>query len=191
MVARAPDRCGRPWGRSCPIRRGAEPRSPPVTVTPGDPYRLLGLEPGASAEQVRAAFREKVRRSHPDTAVSAEAGAGVQEIVEAYRLLMDPEARARHDSSSSGAGAWLGGDRVTVRHAARKPDDLVTERVCRRCHGTGVEVRDVICSGCRGRGEATALYATPVRVVPCQRCSGRGWVSASRQCPACGGSGGI
>jgi molecular chaperone DnaJ len=32
----------------------------------GDPYEVLGVTPGATPDEVRRAYRELVRRHHPD-----------------------------------------------------------------------------------------------------------------------------
>jgi curved DNA-binding protein CbpA len=60
-----------------------------------DPYRLLGIDPAASAEQIRGAFRRRVRELHPDLP-----GGDAQllaAVVAAYELLSDPRRRAEHD----------------------------------------------------------------------------------------------
>jgi hypothetical protein len=40
----------------------------PVNPAQPDPHQLLGLEPGATIEQVNTAYRRALRRTHPDTA---------------------------------------------------------------------------------------------------------------------------
>jgi hypothetical protein len=50
-------------------------------------YEVLGLEPGAGPEAVRAAYRERVKEAHPDTP-----GGGVEEFIrvrEAYEYLRE------------------------------------------------------------------------------------------------------
>jgi hypothetical protein len=50
-------------------------------------YAVLGLEPGAGPEAVRAAYRERVKEAHPDTP-----GGGVEEFIrvrEAYEYLRE------------------------------------------------------------------------------------------------------
>ncbi|MFZ5475178.1 MAG: DnaJ domain-containing protein [Myxococcota bacterium] len=49
----------------------------------------LGLGPGATAEQIRAAWRERVMASHPDRDASADATRRTAELNAAYRLLRD------------------------------------------------------------------------------------------------------
>ena len=50
-----------------------------------DPYRVLGISPGASAEEMHDAYREMVKRHHPDrNGGSPESTRRFQEIQEAY-----------------------------------------------------------------------------------------------------------
>jgi curved DNA-binding protein CbpA len=63
----------------------------------GDPYEVLGVRPGAAPDEVRRAYRELVRRHHPDrhVDVSSEQRAALHtrmaEITAAYRMLNDPK----------------------------------------------------------------------------------------------------
>ncbi|MFB6120301.1 MAG: J domain-containing protein [Halobacteriaceae archaeon] len=52
-----------------------------------DAYRALGLDPGADAESVEAAYREKVKEVHPDRGGDERA---FREVREAYERLADP-----------------------------------------------------------------------------------------------------
>jgi len=74
-------------------------------MTTGAHYRRLGVSPDATAEQIRAAYREAARRHHPD-ARAARGSAGSDDemaaINEAWRVLSDPVARARYDADLGG-----------------------------------------------------------------------------------------
>lgn len=57
-----------------------------------DPYRVLGLSPGASPEEIKKAYRKKAKEYHPD--LHPDDPAAVQkmnEINEAYDMLQNPE----------------------------------------------------------------------------------------------------
>ena len=64
------------------------------------PYEILGVAEAASEEQIKRRYRELVRQHHPD--VSSEKGAAHARFVaiaEAYRVLVDPETRAKVDAA--------------------------------------------------------------------------------------------
>jgi hypothetical protein len=58
-------------------------------------YVVLGIAPGASPEEIKAAFRRRVRELHPD--VSGLNSGPFIEVQEAYAVLSDPERRQRYD----------------------------------------------------------------------------------------------
>jgi molecular chaperone DnaJ len=75
-----------------------------------DYYKILGLEKGASAEEIKKAFRKKAHEYHPDKAGGNEAK--FKEVNEAYQVLSDSKKKAQYDQFGSGfeqAGAGFGG----------------------------------------------------------------------------------
>jgi DnaJ domain len=62
------------------------------------PYEVLGVEPGATPEQIRAAYRQLAMRMHPDRnpGFVPEATQRFREIQAAYELLSDPASRRAH-----------------------------------------------------------------------------------------------
>ena len=68
-------------------------------------YEVLGATPTASIEQIRAAYRDKVRIIHPDSAVVASPTASLQmaEVVRAWSTLSDPLLRRAYDEELFGA----------------------------------------------------------------------------------------
>ncbi len=50
---------------------------------------LLGLEPRASLEEIRLAYRRKAKEHHPDTAAANEANLAMHRLTDAYRTLTD------------------------------------------------------------------------------------------------------
>ena len=53
------------------VQEGRQPR-PPATMDADEARRVLGLDPGADADSIRAAHRRLVTRVHPDQGGSAE-----------------------------------------------------------------------------------------------------------------------
>jgi hypothetical protein len=71
-------------------------RSPP----PGDLYEELGVEPDATREELAAAYRARAKQLHPDARPDErEAAERFTRLGAAYRVLADPESRARYDES--------------------------------------------------------------------------------------------
>jgi len=63
-----------------------------------DPYKVLGVQPQASEEEIRGAYRKLAKRYHPDlNPGDSEAEERFKEISAAHDLLSDPDERARYD----------------------------------------------------------------------------------------------
>src|SRR5437762_1106049 len=73
-----------------------------------DYYEILGVERGASEDEIRRAFRRLARQHHPDVSSEDGANARFKEINEAYEVLSDAEKRRTYDHFGHG-GAPQGG----------------------------------------------------------------------------------
>jgi curved DNA-binding protein len=62
-----------------------------------DYYKVLGLERGATQDQVKRAYRKLARKYHPDLNKDAGAESAFKELGEAYEVLGDPEKRSAYD----------------------------------------------------------------------------------------------
>ncbi len=178
-----------------------------------DHYAALGVERGASAEEIRSAYRKLARRFHPDVNAASDAAARFKEITVAYEILSDPEKRQRYDmfgDSEFGEGAgsgiddlfntFFGGARRRERGPIRGADlrfeiELDLEEAVGGVERTVRVPRQETCDRCHGGGaEPGSKTAT------CATCKGRGEVRQVQQslfgrfvsvatCPRCGGSG--
>src|SRR5208282_6620239 len=63
-----------------------------------DYYEVLGVARGASADDIKKAFRKLARQYHPDVAKTKKgAEEKFKEINEAYEVLSDPAKRKKYD----------------------------------------------------------------------------------------------
>ena len=60
-----------------------------------DYYKILGVEKGASAEDIKKAFRKLALEHHPDKGGNAEK---FKEVSEAYAVLSDKKKRSEYDA---------------------------------------------------------------------------------------------
>ncbi|MFP4321508.1 MAG: DnaJ domain-containing protein [Anaerolineales bacterium] len=61
-----------------------------------DYFAILDVPGDASTEEIKRAYREKVRRYHPDVSQEPDAAERFREVVEAYSVLSDPQQRAQY-----------------------------------------------------------------------------------------------
>lgn len=87
-------------------RDQADPDPDPDDLPIGDaptsinPYTTLSLEPTATADEIKKAYRRAALRHHPDKALPADratAHVRFQEIAFAFAILSDPQRRRRYD----------------------------------------------------------------------------------------------
>ena len=71
-----------------------------------DPYKILGVSRNASKEEIKKAYRQKAKLYHPDLHPDdPDAGDKMNEINEAYDMLMNPEKYRRTQSFGGGSGS--------------------------------------------------------------------------------------
>ncbi|PIO97432.1 J domain-containing protein [Pleomorphomonas carboxyditropha] len=62
-------------------------------------YRVLGLTPSATMDEIRTAFRKRSKETHPDSTGRASADA-FREVSDAYDILGDPIRRGEYDKAA-------------------------------------------------------------------------------------------
>ena len=78
-----------------------------------DYYEVLGLQKGASEDEIKKAFKKKAREFHPDLHPNdPQCEEKLKEVNEAYEVLSDPDKKARYDQyghagvDPNGMGEW-------------------------------------------------------------------------------------
>jgi molecular chaperone DnaJ len=173
-------------------------------MTKRDYYEVLGVNRGASPEELKSAFRTLARKYHPDVNKEPDAEEKFKEINEAYAVLSDPDKRRAYDqfghagvNNTGGVPDWSTMDFADIfgeffgfatgssrqrQNAPRRGQDLaysVTLTFEEAIFGLEKEIeitRDEICSTCRGKGSEPG--SNPVK---CTACGGRGEIRQVRQ----------
>jgi molecular chaperone DnaJ len=167
-----------------------------------DFYEVLGISRNATADEIKRAYRELARESHPDSnRGDTAAEERFKEISTAYETLRDPERRRRYDmfgeggARAGGAGgpgdafgfgdifdAFFGGDPFGSRRPGgptRAPEAVVELTLGDAAFGAThtLEARlPVACSRCDGSGCEPGTH--PSR---CDVCGGSGEVRTTRR----------
>ena len=72
-----------------------------------DPYEILGVSRGASADEIKKAYRKKARENHPDLHPDdPHAQERMNQINEAYDRLTNPEKYAKQDAREAARNAY-------------------------------------------------------------------------------------
>ena len=180
-----------------------------------DYYEVLGIQKGASADEIKGAYRKAALKWHPDRWVNGTeaekktAEEKFKEASEAYSVLSDPDKKARYDQygfagvSGDPGMDWSGG--------FGDLNDILNNIF--GGFGGGFNFNDLFGGGkSRSQGPRAVRGAdkyvnvdltleeiaggcqkeiTVERLRPCHVCGGRGTQNASdiRTCPTCGGAG--
>lgn len=163
-----------------------------------DYYGVLGVEPEATPDEIKSAFRRLAREHHPDaTGGDPESERRYKQVSEAYAVLSDAQKRREYDAARVGIGTWSspwsspfastieeifetffgGGARTATRQPTR----------ARRGESIEVELELTLEEVVFG-GERTLRFD---RFEPCERCSGEGTEPGTHpeRCEQCQGTG--
>jgi molecular chaperone DnaJ len=181
-----------------------------------DHYAVLGIERSASTSEVKAAYRRLALRWHPDRNPS-DSGAEerFKEVSMAYAVLGDEDKRAHYDRFGEGATDLPFGAEGDLRSATdffdaifgdlfglgrkkaagqdlRYTLELDFAEAALGCERTIKFSRQEDCRSCSGTGAEGGTAG----LIRCTKCGGQGFLrqkagflSARRDCLACGGSG--
>lgn len=81
-----------------------------------DYYEVLGVERGATKDQVRKAYRRLARQYHPDVNKAADATKKFSEVQEAYDVISDDEKRNAYDQFGHAGVSGFGGPGTGAGH---------------------------------------------------------------------------
>jgi molecular chaperone DnaJ len=163
-------------------------------------YDELGLEPGSSDAQVKAAWRRLAAQWHPDRNDSPQALRKIQRINRALDGIRMSRSSGRSGVPDDAAADIDPDVEADVEHIVQVSlEEVVTgcarelrgelKRACADCEGAGVDLEPTSCTECGGEGRVrqNLWLAWMSPWVKCAACDGHG---ATRQaCASCEGSG--
>jgi molecular chaperone DnaJ len=171
-----------------------------------DYYAALGVERGASADEIKKAFRRKARELHPDVNNAPDAEDRFKEVNQAYDVLSDPDKRDQYDrfgtvGRNGGGGGYQYadmGDLFGGGAGGFNMEDLFSAFFGGVGGGGGrgvrLEGRDMAMQIVITLAEAASGAEKEIvidRLATCEVCGGSGSVAESKTitCPKCHGTG--
>lgn len=173
-----------------------------------DPYEILGLQRGATEDEIKKAYRNLARKHHPDVHPDPEDKKKhaeiFKEVNEAFERLTNPQPRQEHPFGRPFSSVFNDffhhafnqpetGENIVVRADIELKDVLsdgtislsVPKKVrCKDCQGRGGELTK--CTECDGQG-ARFFHRGPMVVqATCGSCNGKGQV-VGKPCAQCHG----
>ncbi|NLU35674.1 MAG: molecular chaperone DnaJ [Clostridiales bacterium] len=169
-----------------------------------DYYEILGLERGASEEDIKKAYRRLAKKYHPDlNPGDKEAEERFKEINEAYQVLSNPETRAQYDQfgHAGPTGEGFGGFDFGGFGGFDDIFDMFfggtgfgsRSRRARRGPARGADLEYNLEITFEEAAFGTKKEIELTRMETCPQCNGTGAKSSSgvKTCPVCNGSGEI
>ncbi len=77
-------------------------------TTKRDYYEILGLNKGASADEIKSAYKKMAKKFHPDISKEEHAEEKFKEILEAYSVLSDEQKKSNYDQFGHAAEGFQG-----------------------------------------------------------------------------------
>jgi molecular chaperone DnaJ len=163
-----------------------------------DYYDTLGLDRGASQQEIKSAYRKLAVRFHPDrNPGDQEAEARFKEAAEAYAVLSDPEKRARYDRFGhrgvTGGAGFGGFDPDIFGDFADILGDFFGfgARRSRQAGQPGADLRYELRITLEEAAFGIEKTLRIPRLESCETCSGSGAAEGTEPavCNSCGGSG--
>lgn len=88
-----------------------------------DPYKVLGLSPNATDDEIKRAYRTLAKKYHPDlNPGDQEAARRMQEVNDAYDQIKNPEKYTRPGSGGYGYDPFTGSYRANTSYAEPEGD---------------------------------------------------------------------
>ena len=168
-----------------------------------DYYEILGITRGASADEIKRAYRNKAKSLHPDLNPDCKVSESeFKEVNEAYDCLKDPQRKAAYDRFGHAAfdGGGFGGGRAPQGDFgaafADVFEDLFGEFVGARAGGRpratrGQDLRYDLRVSLEEAFRGIEKTITVPGAVACSSCNGTGAEGAAEPtpCPTCSGMG--
>ncbi len=170
-----------------------------------DYYEVLGVQKGASDEEIKKAYRRLAKKYHPDlNPDNKEAEAKFKEASEAYEILSDPQKRARYDqyghagtdpNGFGGAGGFGGFDDIDLSDIFGSffGGGFGGARGGQRRNGPrrGSDISENLVLTFEEAAFGVKKQLKIYRIEECDECHGSGAKHAAdkKTCPACGGTG--